>query len=187
MVAAVDLGMTIHAGLVDNLGLCTDTRGWQAQPSSTSDLVRMTAGGLVAGCTQEGRTRFEHGGLVGAVRGMARRAVVGGRWVLPQERTAFFRVAGVASFVDVVLDKLFRSGGSVRVVATGAGHFAFIHRMVRQLVGICTLLLVACVTDFSLLSFDSNFVLCIVHGVARCTGDVIGGMRTTIPVHVFTA
>ena len=86
--------------------------------------------------------------------------------MVPQERATLLRMAGVAGFVDVVLDQLLRTGGTMRIVATRAGDLAFFHRMMRELVGVGALLLVAGKADFSLLGLVAHLVFCFVHRVA---------------------
>jgi hypothetical protein len=65
------------------------------------------------------------------MRFMAVNTVLHHWWVLPQERTAPFGVATQAILVHCGLPKLAWIGCAMRVVATGAGHFAFPVRHVR--------------------------------------------------------
>ena len=56
-------------------------------------------------------------------------AILGHRLVIPEERTAFFHVAGVAGFNHGVAGHHLRPGRAVRVVTVGAGHLAFDDRV----------------------------------------------------------
>jgi len=79
---------------------------------------------------EERHSHFQHARLIGAVGVMTVRAVFTHGLVLPQERTAFFRVALVADLVDGVLHQLMRTGRAMRVVAIGTDDLAIPDRMV---------------------------------------------------------
>lgn len=68
--------------------------------------------------------------------------------MLPEERTAFFRVAGITSFIDGVSFQHRFRGGTVWIVAVHAGHFPFGQRHVRSLGKFGALLFMAGVTRF---------------------------------------
>ena len=53
------------------------------------------------------------------------------RRVFPKERTASFRMTGVAIFIDAGLLELRRVGAAMRVVAVGTDDLPFSHRHVR--------------------------------------------------------
>ena len=99
---------------------------------------------------------------------MAVGAVLNDGCVLPQERSALFRVAGVAGLGNGVLHHQARAGRTMRVVAVGAGDLAIEDRMSREAMKLGALILVATETDFRLGELIHHFLLGIVHLMAVC-------------------
>jgi len=82
------------------------------------------AGRRVALLAQDGWPLDQQGRVVAAVRLVAQRAVLGGRCVLPQERSAFFRVAEKTGCVDSRTLQQKVVVAIVRIMAAAAGHAA---------------------------------------------------------------
>ena len=87
--------------------------------------LRWVAAGVMAGIANARHARLQQLRVAGAVRLVAVRAVLHYRRVLPEEGTAPFGVAAQAILVRGALNELAGIGRTVRIVATGAGHFAF--------------------------------------------------------------
>ena len=83
----------------------------------------------VALLAEHGGTRLQEGCHIRTVRRMAVGAILSDRGMFPQKWAALFRVAGIAGLGDCVLHHQPRSGGTMRVVAVGAGDLAFENRM----------------------------------------------------------
>ena len=81
-----------------------------------AERVGVVTASVVAVLTQERQAILEQAGLVGPVRNVAVRAVFADWLVLPQERTAFFCMAGVAGVVNCVFFQQFWPNRAVRVV-----------------------------------------------------------------------
>src|SRR6266568_5524653 len=113
MIGSVDCGMAIGAAAVEILDGAERLR-----------LRRVTAA-VMARITNPRHARLQQLRVTGAVGLMAVCAVLHYRRVLPHEGTAPFGVATEAVLVRSALDELFGIGRTVRIVATGAGNFAF--------------------------------------------------------------
>jgi len=87
--------------------------------------LRGVAAAVVARVADARHANFEELGIVAAVRFVAVGAVFDDWRVLPEERAATLGVATQTVFVGGALDELLGIGGAMRVVATGAGDFAF--------------------------------------------------------------
>lgn len=85
-----------------------------------------------------------------SVRRVAKRAVFGHRRVFPQERAAFFRVAGVARLIHCRFRQQSGRVRSVRAMTFAARYQAEPHGMYGRLVEIRALFLVALVTNLGL-------------------------------------
>ena len=109
--------------------------------------------------TQERRTHLQHIFCRCPMRVMTIGAVVINRFVAVHERTAFLRVAGIASLVNAIAFHQFRSDRTVRVMAVGTGHFAFWNRVMGRFVKERALLLVAVEADSGLSAFVANIVV----------------------------
>ena len=130
---------------------------------------------------QQRRPLHEQRWMDGAVRRVTIRAVLRNRRVLPQERTALLRVAGVAGLIQRGLEQELRRHGPMNLVAGVAGHLRKAHWMHRRLVELRTLALVAGVTDLRLLSDRQNWIVRCVNLVAARAGDSVPAVRTTLP------
>src|SRR5262252_5143818 len=86
---------------------------------------RRVPAGDMTGIAYSRHPHLEQLRIAGAVRFVAIRAVLHHRRVFPQERATPFCVATQAILVHGGLPKLTGIGCSMRVVATGAGNFAF--------------------------------------------------------------
>ena len=103
MIGTVHFDMTVRAVLGSDEthlpGVCP------VEIVETADVRSAAAGGFgcVALLAQLGSWLVQQGHMVGTVYAVAQRAVLAGRIVLPQERTALVGMAGVAVLVDAVL------------------------------------------------------------------------------------
>jgi hypothetical protein len=70
--------------------------------------------------------------MLGSMREMAVQTVLAHRWMLPKERASFFCVARQAVFVDGSLSEEGGANAAMRIVAVGAGYFAFAHWHMRR-------------------------------------------------------
>ena len=139
-------------------------------------------GTVMAFLAKERRARFQQGGDVGAVWGVAISAVFCHRLVLEQEGAAFFSVALVASLGHGVLFQKFGARGTVWVVAICASHFAFFKGVVRYFFAVSTLLFVAGVANLGLGFFAQNLVSWTVHLVAIVASHTAGLVFATVPI-----
>lgn len=124
---------------------------------------------VVALITQERWTRFKQRRDVGTVWRMAIGAIFGRRLMFPQEGSALFGMAGVASFSDRIFLEQFGTGRTMRVVAIGTDHLAFLNWVVRIFGALRPLLLVAGKADLGLGLPVTHIVVLGVECVARCT------------------
>lgn len=70
--------------------------------------------------------------VIRTMRLMAVQAIFANRWVLPQERPAFFRMAFIALLVYRICDDHFRRERAVRIVTARTCHEPFANRMVGR-------------------------------------------------------
>ena len=112
---------------------------------------------------------------------MAQGAVLNYRIVFPQERPAFFRMAGIAIVVNRVLLQTSWSHPAMGVVAVTANQLVFANRMSRHLVGLGPNVFMAGVTDFSL-GGAFQHLAGFVDYMAVHTSHVFAFMMTAMPV-----
>ncbi len=108
MIRAVDLGMTIDAAAIQE-----ERTGAGAGQALRRIDNRGMAGALMAGLAQEGRPELQERRLSGSVRIVAIGAILRNRLMLPQERSAKFRMTAGAGFGDGILDE---QGGRSRTM-----------------------------------------------------------------------
>ena len=108
-------------------------------------------------------------------------AVVNNWRMLPEERTALFRVARIARLIYRFLCQQLRSGGTVRVVAVRTGDLTFKDRMAREAMNLRALVLVAAKADFRLRELAHHLLVWIVRLVAIGTGEPVCFMGTACP------
>ena len=94
--------------------------------------LRGVTAAVMAGVADPRHPRLEQLRVAGTVRFVAVRAVFHHRGVLPDERTAAFRMAAQAVLIGSALDELLRIGRAVRVMAAGAGDLPFAVGHVRR-------------------------------------------------------
>ena len=141
--------------------------------------------GVVAGVAllaKHGCARLQQRRHIGTVRGVAVSAILNNGCMLPQERAALFRVAGVAGLRDGVLHHQPRPGGTVRVVAVGAGDFPFEDGMSREAMKLGTLVLMATEAHFRLSELVQHLLVRVVHLMAVCASYALPLMRAARPV-----
>src|SRR6185436_12325238 len=126
-VAAVDVGMAVHAAAADR---AEQAGAGGAAVRQRGGLARM-AGVAVALLAQERRARLEQAGDRGAMRLMADRAVFLHRRMVVQERSALLHVAGEAGLGNAVAHQLLRIA-AVHVVARRARHAALDDRVLHR-------------------------------------------------------
>src|SRR3990172_11567540 len=97
----------------------------------------------VALLAEPGPAVLEQGRVNRAMGGVAERAVLTNRGVLPQERPPFLGVAGVAGLVDRALDEQPGAGRAVGIVAVAARDLPLADRMRRRPENLRPFLLVA--------------------------------------------
>src|SRR5665647_1412804 len=115
------------------------------------------------------RTGLEHGRNRSAMHVVAIGAVFGHRIMLVHKRAAFFSVAGVAGVIDAVALEQLGAGRAMRVMAIGADHFAFRHRVMRRPVHLGALFFVAGVANLGLGGALSHLVVIVMNLVAGTT------------------
>jgi len=163
-------------------GRCGQTRAAGLNATDIGAVVRLAiVWAVMAVVAQERSTRFQQRSQVGTVRCVANRAIFGNWLMFPQERTAFFSVAGEAGFANGVLLEQLRTNRTVRIVAIGANDFAGIDRMRGNLVGICALFLVAGEAHFGLRRTVANLVDRLVNLVAVVAGHAVSLMLAAFP------
>jgi len=106
--------------------------------------------------------------------------------MLPQERSALFRVALKAFLIDGRSIDLFGSDRPVRIVAVGAGDLAFPDRMMAGALNLGPDGAVALETDLPLHRFDEESVIAVMDGVTVCTGQPFGLMGAAVPEDHFS-
>jgi len=109
----VNMGMAVGAAAVEVLDGAERLR------------LRRVAAAVMAVVAHARHANFQQLRVVAAVRFVAVGAVFDDWRVLPEERAATLGVATQTVFVGGALDELLGIGGAMRVVATGAGDFAF--------------------------------------------------------------
>jgi len=109
----------------------------------------------VTGIAHARHPHFKQLRVAGAVRFMAVNAVLHNRRVLPQERASPFGMASQAILVHGCLPKLAWIGRAMRVMATGASHFAFPVWHVRGALQLCSAHLVTPKAKFRLRFFQT--------------------------------
>ena len=139
-------------------------------------------GAVMTFLTQERRTRFQQWRDVGAVRCVAICAILGRRLVLPQERTAFLCMAGIAGLGHRRLLEHLGAGGTVRIVTVRTDDLARIDRMGRYLVGIGALILVTGKADLGLRLSVAHLVDRCMYLVAVVARDLVVLVLATVPV-----
>jgi hypothetical protein len=87
--------------------------------------LRRVAAGDVTGIANPGHAHLQQLWVAAAVRLVTVGAVLHDRRMLPHERPPAFGMTAIAILVDRVLNQLARVRTSMRIVATGAGNFAF--------------------------------------------------------------
>ena len=117
----MNIGVAVQAG--------TRHRNVPALPRTTDvDKGRYSAaviGRLMTPLTQERRSLLEEVGNIRAMGVMAIRAVLGDRQVVPDERSAFFRMTLIASVVYRIAFHQLGSGRTVRIMAVRADYLTF--------------------------------------------------------------
>ena len=154
MVGPVDLGVAVEACLEQQLLGSARRRN----PRAAIESARME-GLRVALLAEPWRTGLEQSGLHRTMRIVAVAAVFADRRVLPQERSAFVGVAGIAGLVDGVLDQQLGPARSMRIVAIRADHLCLHNRMMRGHVRLGSLLLVASEADEGLGGLRAHLIV----------------------------
>ncbi len=117
----MNIGVAVQAG--------ARQRNVPALPRTTDvDKGRYSAaviGRLMTLLTQERRSLLEEVGNIRAMGVMAIRAVLGDRQVVPDERSAFFRMTLIASVVYRIAFHQLGSGRTVRIMAVRADYLTF--------------------------------------------------------------
>ena len=121
------------------------------------------------------------------MRIVAKRAIFLNRWVVADERAAFFHMAGITSVVNAIPHHAAGSRRAVRIMAIGANYFSFPGRMAGGAVDLCTLFFMTGKTYFRLRDAVAYFVLCGMYLVTGGAGDITIGMGTADPMHLFAA
>ena len=119
MIRAVNSTVAVHAILAQELPVCAG-RGHACAAADGARMKRRQ----VALLAQHRRAGLQQVAVIGAVRAVTKRTVLENRCVLPEERTAFFSMAGIAGFVDGQAGQHAGSAATVRGVAVGAIHQA---------------------------------------------------------------
>ncbi len=135
--------------------------------------------------TQPRSTLLEQRRVGGTVWRVAAAAVVGDRAMFPKERAALFGMAGVAGLVDGVLHQQLGTGGTVRIVAIRAGHFAGMYRVYRDALELRALGLVTAFANLRLRDLAENRIVRHVHLVATAAREIMILMLAARPVHPF--
>ena len=130
---------------------------------------------------QERRILLQSCRIDRAVRVMAQGAVLGRRRMLPQERPALLRVAGVAGLIHRRFDQHAGAGRSMRTMAVAASHLAEAHRMRGRLGEVRPFLAVAFVADLRLCCHREHGVALRVYLVAIVAGNVVAVVRARMP------
>ena len=136
MIGSVDVGVAVGAATVEVLD---GTQGLR---------LSGVAAAVVAIVAHARHAHFQQLRIVAAVRFVAIGAVFEHRRVLPEEGTAAFGVTAQAVLINGALNKLAGIRRTVRIVATGASHFAFAIRHVRGALQLRATHLVALQTEF---------------------------------------
>ena len=139
---------------------------------------------LVAAQTQERSLALQHAGVIRTVRVMAVGAVFAGRGMLPQERTPFISVTGVASFIHGGGFQKFGPEGTMRVVTTGTVHLPFPDRHMRGFQKLSPFFQMAAQADAFRVFIDCQTrIAAPLHDVmATVAGDIVGRVRPTLPI-----
>lgn len=103
--------------------------------------------------------------------------------MLPEKRATFIGVAGVAGFVDGVLQQEFRACRAVRIVTVGTCHPAGSNWVRGQVMALCALQLMAGIANLALRVSRKRLVLRPVDFVTGRAGYVVARMHTATPVH----
>lgn len=136
---------------------------------------------------QEWGAYFEQRWRSGAVRVVAKRAVLRDRLVVPQERAAVLHVACVASLVDAVFDHQLGAGGAMRVVAVCTNHFAFRYGVMTGLFKLGLLFFVTGHAGVRHFLACGGAVVGNVHLMAVSAVGVTTRVNAAVPVHQFAA
>lgn len=136
----------------------------------------------VAALAQEGWPALQQTSVGRAMRVMAIAAILINRLVVMHKGTTLLHVAGVAGVHYAVALHQARANRSVWIVAIGAGHLAFGHRVMRSLIEQITLLFVASKADFTLGLLVAHRILCRVHLMASSAGHIPSLVGAAIPV-----
>ena len=145
MIAAVNLRVAVLAG-ASRQALAAGTTGQLADRCrliGAEESAGMPDRQVMALLAKVGPCGDEELVVIGAMYGVAVGAVLAYRCVFPQERPAFFGVAGVSDGVGTFRFQQRFGGTAVRIVAVDAGHLAFGKRHMGSLVEFGALLLVA--------------------------------------------
>src|SRR5208282_4038569 len=131
--------------------------------------------------TQQRRSAQEQGWIDRAMRRMTIAAILRDRRVLPQERTALFRVAGIASLVQRRTRQQRRIQRVVGSMAGGAGHVAVAHRMGREFLEVGAYLLMALVTNHRLFSDHGDRIVLGMQPMTADASDILALVHAALP------
>lgn len=180
VIRAVYLRMAVHTtGAEQQLPL-------PRAPAPVETVIDMTdttaPNHLVALLTELRGASHQQGRVVGPMGAVADGALLGDRFVFPEERATFLRVARITVLIE-------RQGiqgpgpvRSMRVVAIGAGQQALADRVCRCLVHIRSHLPVAAVTDIAF-AVLAQYAVGLVNQMATAAHQIGRLVRTALPVH----
>lgn len=178
MVAAVNLGMTVHAVLPEQV-----LRG-HAVGKSRGVVGETGVPGLgMTGLAQERPTQGEHAGVIGTMCVVTKSAFFSYRCVLPDEGSPLLSMALVTGLIECRPGKLMFAAAVVDAVAGTAVHLAFVNRMGERLEPRSALFGMAVVTDLCLAGRAQYGIPGSVARMTNRAGDVAVVMRTTLPCH----
>lgn len=119
--------------------------------------------------------------MTGTMHPMTQSAILNHRIVFPQERTAFFRMAGITIVVYRVLLQTGWPHSAMGVVAVAANQLVLADRVSRHLISLGPNILMAGITDFCL-GGAFQHLTGFMHNMAGHAGQVLGLMRAGVPV-----
>ena len=177
MVGAMHLRVTVETGLSQQLLRRADR--WDVITTvQGAGVVGILMTALAQGrCAQRQQAIYYR-----AMRIMAIGATIADRLVLPQKRTALFRVATCTGVIDGVADQQMISYGAVGVMTITAHHESFIDRMVRAQLQLRALFLMTAYAHRCLRGFGQYHIIFLMNVMAGDTGKVGELMFAATPV-----
>jgi hypothetical protein len=177
MVGAMHLRVTVETGSSQQLLRRADRRDVIATVQS----ARMV-GILMTTLAQERCAQRQQAIYYRTMRIMAIGTAIADRLVLPQKRTALFRVATRARVIDSVAEQQMFSHRAMRVMAIAARHESFVERVMRSQLQLRALFLMTADTHGYLRGFAQYRVIRLVDVVAGDTGKTGELMLAAAPV-----